>query len=158
MDHFQIAQLKCTKLAGDVQLPRLATPISIGADVHAYLRSESGRPIKMGIGVGMTRLIPTGLVVVSEPPYSILVCSRSGMSTTGVFVANSPGVMDPDYRGELKVVLHNSSGETHWVEHGDRIAQLILVPIPSPEVTEAEFDLRHLTSLRGDAGFGSTGR
>jgi dUTP pyrophosphatase len=155
---YHTAQLKCTKLTDDVHLPHLATPVSIGADVYAYLKSESGRPIKMGIGAGMTRMIPTGLVVISEPPYSVLVCSRSGMAARGVFVANAPGIIDPDYRGELKILLHNSGGETHWVEHGDRIAQLVLAPIPSPVITESEFDLRHLTSLRGEAGFGSTGR
>ena len=158
MEHFNTAQLKCTKLADDVRLPHLATDISIGADVYAYLKSESGHPIKMGIGSGMTRTIPTGLVVVSEPPYSILVCSRSGMSLSGLCVANAPGVIDPDYRGELKIIVHNLGAQPYWIEHGDRIAQLILVPIPSPMVSEAEFDLRHLTSLRGEAGLGSTGR
>jgi dUTP pyrophosphatase len=155
---FETAQLMCTRLADDVRLPRVATEVSIGADVYAYLKSESGRPIKMLVPPGMTRMIPTGLVAVSEPPYSILVCSRSGLATKGIFVANAPGVVDPDYRGEIKILLHNASGEVHWVEHGDRIAQIILVPVPVPIVGESSMDLTQLTSIRGEAGFGSTGR
>jgi dUTP pyrophosphatase len=155
---FTIAQLKCTRLYKDVRLPRVATEASIGADVYAYLKSEQGTPIKLALPPGLTRIVPTGLVAVAEPPYSILVCSRSGLAMRSIFVTNSPGVVDPDYRGEIKILLHNASGQPHWIEHGDRVAQIIMVPIPVPEVSESTMDLRQLTSLRGEAGFGSTGR
>jgi dUTP diphosphatase len=150
--------LKVTRIHPDARLPKTATAESIGADVYAYLKSEQGRPIKMVIPPGVTRMIPTGIIAVAQPPFSILACSRSGLAVKSIFVTNAPGVIDPDYRGEVKVLLHNASSENHWVEHNDRIAQLILVPIPIPDVSESEIDLRQLTSTRGEAGFGSTGR
>ena len=150
--------LKITKIHPDAKLPRLATHESIGADVYAYLKSEHGRPIKMVIPPESTRMVPTGIIVVAQPPFSVFVCSRSGLATQGVFVANAPGVVDPDYRGEIKILLHNGGAQNHWVEHNDRIAQLVLLPIPIPDVSESELDLRNLTSIRGEAGFGSTGR
>lgn len=150
--------LKVTRLHSDAKLPRLATPESIGADVYAYLKSESGREIKMVVPPGVTRMIPTGIIVVAQPPFSVLVCSRSGLAKDSIFVLNAPGVVDPDYRGEIKILLHNASAQNHWVEHNDRIAQLLLVPVPIPSISESELDLRHLESARGEAGFGSTGR
>lgn len=150
--------LKITLIHPDAKLPKLATHESIGADVYAYLRSESGRSIKMVIPPGSTRMIPTGIVAVAQPPFSILVCSRSGLAKEGLFVTNAPGVVDPDYRGEIKILLHNAGAQNHWVEHNDRVAQLLLVPIPIPDISESEIDLRSLVSIRGDAGFGSTGR
>lgn len=153
------AQIKITRIHPNARLPKPATPLSIGADIYACLRTESGNPTKMMIPVSMTRLIPTGIVAVAEPPFSLLVASRSGMAKErSVFVLNSPGVIDPDYRGEIKVLLHNSGGETQWISDGDRIAQLILVPIPIPDVSESDLDLRKLSTIRGEAGFGSTGR
>jgi dUTP pyrophosphatase len=150
--------LKVTRLYPDVKLPRVATENSIGADVYAYCKSENGREIKMVIPPGSTRMIPTGIVTVAQPPFSILCCSRSGLAAQGIFVTNAPGVIDPDYRGELKILLHNAGVQNHWVQHGDRIAQLLLVPIPTPDVSDSDLDLRHLETLRGAAGFGSTGR
>lgn len=150
--------LKITRLHPDAKLPRVATPASIGADVYAYLKSESGREIKMVIPPGSTRMVSTGIIAVAQPPFSILVCSRSGLAAQRtLFVTNSPGVVDPDYRGEIKILLHNAGVQNQWISHGDRIAQLILVPIPIPDVSESELDLRNLTSIRGEAGFGSTG-
>lgn len=152
-------QLKVTKLHPDVKLPRVATSESIGADVYAYLKTESGRANKLVIPRNTARLVPTGLVVLAQPPFSVLVCSRSGLAfEETLFVANAPGIVDPDFRGELKIILFNGGTENQWIEHGDRIAQLILAPIPVPEVSESELDLRHIDSERGAAGFGSTGR
>lgn len=150
--------LKVTKMHPDVKLPRQATPESIGADLYAYLKSESGKPIKMVVPPGSTRVIPTGIIAVAQPPFSLFVCSRSGLARDGIFVTNSPGVIDPDYRGEIRVLLHNAGSQNHWVEHGHRIAQLVLAPIPVPDVSESDLDLRLLESSRGDAGFGSTGQ
>lgn len=150
--------LKITKIHPDAKLPRIATPESIGADVYAYLKTESGRANKLVIPPGTTRMVPTGVVGLAQPPFSILVCSRSGLAASrALFVTNSPGVIDPDYRGEIKILLHNGGFENQWIEHGDRIAQLILVPIPIPDVSESELDLRLIDSHRGDKGFGSTG-
>lgn len=152
-----------TKMFPDVLPPRQGTPNSVGADVHAYIKTESGRPSKMMIPVQATRAIPTGIVVKhfwsSQPePYSIFVCSRSGMAKKSVFVTNSPGVIDPDYRGEVIVLLYNGSHEPQWIEDGDRIAQLVLMPIPIPVIAESNYDLRNESTARGGNGFGSTGR
>lgn len=153
------ARMAITRIHPNAQIPVAATSMSIGADVYACIRSDKGQPLKMVIPPSMTRLIPTGIVAVTEPPYSILVASRSGLAKDrSVFVLNSPGVIDPDYRGEIKILLHNSGGENQWISDGDRIAQLILVPIPIPEVVESKVDLRSLMTIRGDNGFGSTGR
>lgn len=116
----------------------------------------------MAIGPGQARMIPTGLVVArfAERPRmstAILVCSRSGLATKGIFVANAPGVIDPDYRGEIKVILFNGSPEVHWVQHNDRIAQVLVMPVLSPDWKEAPYDLREDQTTRGAAGFGSTG-
>ena len=160
MKTFEIphAMLAVTRMYPDVKLPRKATEESIGADVYAYLKTESGRTNKMVIPPGSTRMVPTGLVVLAQPPFSLLVCSRSGLAAQrALFVTNSPGVIDPDYRGEVKILLHNAGVANQWIEHNDRIAQLILVPIPIPDVTESELDIRHIDSTRGEAGFGSTG-
>lgn len=152
------ARIAITRIHAHAKLPTLGTPMSIGADVYACIRSDTGHPLKMVIPPSMTRLIPTGIVAVAEPPFSLLVASRSGLAhQRSVFVLNSPGVIDPDYRGEIKILLHNSGGENQWISDGDRIAQLIMVPIPIPEVEEAPIDLRTLNSVRGEAGFGSTG-
>lgn len=150
--------LKITKLHPDAKLPRVATPESIGADVYAYCKSEALRPLKMVVPPNTTRMIPTGIIAVAQPPFCIFVCSRSGLAKESLFVINAPGVVDPDYRGEIKILLHNAGTQNHWVEHGDRIAQLVLLPIPTPDVSESDMDLRYLESTRGDAGFGSTGR
>jgi len=154
-----VVQIKITRLFPDAKLPRTATPYSIGADLYAYIKSESGKELKAMIPPGSTRPIRTGIIAVAEPPFSMLVCSRSGMAKERmIFVTNSPGVIDPDYRGEILVLLHNAGVQTQWIAHGDRIAQIILVPAPFPAVSDSDLDLRSLTSLRGEAGFGSTGR
>src|SRR6478735_7688066 len=115
-----VAQIKITKIHPHAKLPTLGTPGSVGVDLYACIRSDSGTPLKMVIPPTMTRLIPTGLVAVVESPYTLLVCSRSGMAKErSVFVLNSPGVIDPDYRGEIKILLHNAGGENQWISDGD---------------------------------------
>lgn len=150
--------MEVTKMHSDVKLPTLATPQSVGADVHAYLKSETGRPIKMALGQGATRVVPTGLIIRPAPGHFIMVCSRSGLAIKSVFVTNAPGIIDPDYRGEIKVLLYNASYETQWIEHGDRIAQLVETIAYIPGITEADHDLRGDETSRGERGFGSSGR
>jgi dUTP pyrophosphatase len=88
------------------------------------------------------------------PGHVILVCSRSGFAVRGIFVANAPGIVDPDYTGEIQVILFNGSTEPHYVKHGDRIAQVLVVPFLANDIVEVDaFD----TTARGDKGFGSTG-
>lgn len=172
--------LTFTRLKPDVLPPRLGTPNSVGADIHAYIKTERGQPSKMMIAPRASRAIPTGLIVKHEtfmvpdtktfhhgtgaavpdsPPHIIMVCSRSGMAKErNIFVTNSPGIIDPDYRGEVMVLLYNGSHEAQYIEDGDRIAQLILAPIPVPVLRESLTPLDLEQTTRGRAGFGSTGR
>jgi len=153
-----IPNLKITRTAPTVHMPTTATTYSIGADVYAHIPRSGGGAGKLVFPSKTTRLVPTGIVAVAEPPYSILVASRSGLAINRqLFVLNSPGIIDPDYRGEIKIMLHNAGHETQWITDGDRIAQLILVPIPYPIIEESLTDLRNDVTERGSRGFGSTG-
>lgn len=153
-----------TRMFSDVKEPRLGTNHSVGADIHAYIKTESGRPSKVMIPAKATRAINTGLVVKSsqgilEGNTAIFVCSRSGMAKEkSIFVTNSPGVIDPDYRGEVLVLLYNGGHEAQYIEDGDRVAQLLVMPVTTPMIVESEMDMREDVTTRGDAGFGSTGR
>lgn len=166
------------RLHPEARLPLRATPGSIGLDLFAHLLTEHGAETKSMIPSRTVKAIPTGLaieppqqhlttqlgplaatsVAVPTPQYLVQVVSRSGMALRQtLWVANAPGIIDPDYRGELVVLLYNGSGhETQWIRHGDRIAQLILV--------RAEFAIPSIvdelgpTSERGAKGLGSTGR
>lgn len=83
-----------------------------------------------------------------------MVVSRSGLALRGIFVTNAPGILDPDYRGEIEVLLYNGGHEAHYVKHGDRIAQLIFAPFTPASVREVE---ALSETERGAKGFGSTG-
>lgn len=148
-------ELKFKRMFADVQLPRRATPGSVGWDVYAYLISETGRRSKRNIAPRTTLNMKTGLLIEPPPDHFVMVCSRSGLASHSVIVMNAPGIIDPDYRGELQALLYNGSYETQWIEHGDRIAQLFLMPVVPMRVV----DVDDLTSTeRGGSGFGSTGR
>lgn len=143
------------KLKPDALLPRRGMEQSVGLDLHAYLISESGRPNTLLLPPHTTRKIPTGLAMRPPPGHAILVCSRSGLAGSGVFVTNGPGVVDPDYRGEIQVLLHNGGHQAYYVKHEERVAQILVVPVPIvpfEEITELD------VTERGDKGFGSTGR
>lgn len=149
------APFTCFRQRADARLPQRALEESIGYDVYAYLRTESGRESSRLIPPQGTISLPTGIVVRPPPGYCVLVCSRSGLATRSIFVANAPGVIDPDYVGELRILLFNGGWEPHWVKHEDRVAQLLLFPIPDlPPVREID---KLPTTLRGERGFGSTG-
>lgn len=138
-----------------VKLPTRANNNAVGYDIYAFLLTELGRPSKKSIGRTETAKIPTGLIVRAPPGFYLQVCSRSGLAAKGVFIANAPGIIDPDYTGELFILLHNSGYETCWIEHDHRIAQIVLVPIIEAETKE--IDVPPSIEGRGDAGFGSTG-
>lgn len=100
-------------------------------------------------------MLSTGLFVAVPSGYEMQVRSRSGLAAKhGVFVLNSPGCIDPDYRGEIKVILHNTSERPYQVEYGERIAQLVLVPVL--RIDWAEVNELNETE-RGEGGFGHTG-
>jgi dUTP pyrophosphatase len=107
---------------------------------------------------GERRLVGTGVAVAIPSGVAGLVTPRSGLAINhGIHPLNSPGLVDPNYRGELRVALHNASTEPFEVSVGDRIAQLLLVPFWAPAIAVVE-ELAASPDDRGEAGFGSSGR
>lgn len=133
-------------------IPKQATSGSAGFDLRSNISTE--------IKPRERKLIPTGIRVVIPEGYNGEIRPRSGLANkSGITVLNSPGTIDSDYRGEIKVLLINLSFETYMIDKGDRIAQLVITPILIPhikEVTKDEFD--KIVSKRGESGFGSTGK
>ena len=134
-------------------LPSYETTGAAGADVRASLGAGEKLLIKPGERV----LVTTGLSMEIPMGYEVQVRPRSGLSyKTGLMVLNSPGTIDSDYRGEVKVILGNLGKVDEVINHGDRIAQLVLAP-----VTQALYEVSsdELTeTARGAGGFGSTGK
>lgn len=140
----------------DLPLPTYGTSESAGLDLHAALES----PITLL--PGSYQLVPTGIRIALEPGTEGQVRSRSGLSLKhGVVVLNAPGTIDADYRGEIKVILMNHGKDPFIIEHGMRIAQLVIAPYLRCEWTECpdeeHFDKVTTTESRGIGGFGSTG-
>jgi dUTP pyrophosphatase len=133
----------------DNPLPAYKTILSAGMDLHANL----GNPITLA---PLERaLVPTGLSISLEHGFEAQVRPRSGLAANhGITVLNTPGTIDADYRGEIKVIMVNLSQESFTIRHGDRIAQMVIaqharaewIPVDSLDETE-----------RGEGGFGSTG-
>jgi len=130
-------------------LPSYETAGASGMDLRAVLGGEVWVP------AGDKRTIPTGIRVAVPPGYEIQVRPRSGLAAKHmVTVLNTPGTIDSDYRGEIKVILANLSSAPFKVNHGDRIAQMVLCPVVHMELEMVE-DLPE--TARGAGGFGSTG-
>ena len=130
-------------------VPVYATPSSSGMDLHAHL----SQPINLN---PMERaLVPTGLFVSIPQGYEGQVRPRSGLAVRfGITVLNSPGTIDSDYRGEIKVILVNLSSEVYTIGNGDRIAQIIFGPLARARMETVE---ELPVTERGEGGFGSTG-
>lgn len=131
------------------KMPSYGSVDAAGADLYAV----TDGPVT--IAPGQTVLIHTGLALAIPQGFVGLVYARSGLATKqGLAPANKVGVIDADYRGELMVALHNHSGEMRTVEHGDRIAQLVIAPYLTAQfIQQEELD----DTVRGEGGFGSTG-
>lgn len=141
--------VKVKKLDERAILPTYGSEQAAGADLYALTDGD------VTIGAGETALIGTGLALEIPTGYVGLVYARSGLATKrGLAPANKVGVIDSDYRGELKVALYNQSGAPQTVAAGERIAQLVIAPYLTAEYEEAT-DLSD--SARGSGGFGSTG-
>ncbi|MBL6664220.1 MAG: dUTP diphosphatase [Rickettsiales bacterium] len=143
--------LKIKKLENlkELPLPKYETPGSAGMD----LRAAINEPILLK--EGETKLIKTGFAIALKPGYEAQVRPRSGLALkNGVTVLNSPGTVDSDYRGEVCVILTNTSKADFVVERGMRIAQMIITQYEQANIVEVE-DLDETT--RGSGGFGSTG-
>ena len=143
-------QIRIRQLRPGAQLPSYGSAQAAGADLHACIDAP------MTIDAGETVLIPTGLAMALPEGYAGLIYARSGLATKrGLAPANKVGVIDPDYRGEVMVSLHNHSRSPQTIAPGERIAQLIVTPYLTCVFTEADtLD----DTERGSGGFGSTGQ
>lgn len=132
--------------------PQYQTPGAAGMDLHACLGSTTALQV---IQPGQTILIPCGFAVAIPDGYEATIRSRSGLSLKyGITVANSPGTIDSDYRGEVKVILANHSDGEFAIRNGDRIAQMVVSPVAKAVFREVE-ELDETDRSAG--GFGSTG-
>ncbi len=135
----------------DLELPAYQSAGAAGLDLAAAVPAD--RPI--AIAPGDRALVPTGFAVAVPEGFEAQVRPRSGLAHRhGITVLNSPGTIDCDYRGELKVILINLGAESFAIERGLRIAQLVLAPVAQVEVVQAD---RLKETQRGAGGFGSTG-
>jgi len=144
--------LKLSHFDNDLALPSYETKLAAGADIRACL----GKGESMTIRPGERVLVPTGFAMEIPPGFEIQVRPRSGLSfKTGLMVVNSPGTVDADYRGEVKVILGNLGTKDEVIAHGDRVAQFVLSP-----VIQANFEVASEinSTERGAGGFGSTGK
>jgi dUTP pyrophosphatase len=134
-------------------LPRYASDGAAGLDLQAALRA----PLTLQPGERVA--VPTGLSLALPPGHEGQVRPRSGLALKrGLTVANAPGTIDEDYRGEVQVLLVNLSREAQVIESGDRIAQLVIAPVTRVVVTEVDSVDALGETVRGEGGFGSTGR
>ncbi|WP_326894609.1 dUTP diphosphatase (plasmid) [Rhizobium beringeri] len=144
-------QLRVRLLNTKAQVPTYGSEEAAGADLYAAFDEE-----KRLVLPGERALIPTGIAIELQPGTEAQVRPRSGLAAKhGITVLNTPGTVDSDYRGEIKVILFNTSQEAFEIKSGDRIAQMVIAPVIRGvfEVAESLDD-----TSRGEGGFGSTGR
>lgn len=135
--------------ASGAKVPSYQSKGAAGADVCAFLSEE------VVIESGEYKMIPTGLFLEIPEGFEVQVRPRSGLAAkNGVTVLNTPGTIDSDYRGEIKVILINHSKQPFTVKNGDRIAQLVVASVVQADFESAE---KLSETERGEGGFGSTG-
>ena len=138
------------KLDPTVQLPEYKTSGASGMDLTAFIE----KPII--VKPTTSSLVPTGLSVAFHENYEIQIRPRSGLAAkSNITVLNTPGTIDSDYRGEIKVIIYNHGDTDFVINNGDRIAQMVLSPVITMELEEVK-DLPK--TIRGEGGFGSTGK
>lgn len=132
-----------------LNLPRYMTEGASGMDLHAAVEEQ------VKIMPGAVELVPTGLQAAVPPGYELQIRPRSGLAAKSrIGLLNSPGTIDSDYRGEIKIILINLGQEPFIIEHGARIAQMVLCPVVKMTLTEVD----ELPSTeRSEGGFGHTG-
>lgn len=142
--------VRVKKLHPNAQLPTYGSEAAVGADLYACLEQE------VTIQPGEVFWVPTGIALEVPAGCAGLVYARSSMGAKrGLAPANKVGVIDPDYRGEIRVVLLNHSNQPQTLQPGERVAQFVITPVLTPAYEEAE----ELTDTsRGVGGFGSTGK
>ena len=147
----RIIQVRFKRLSTnpDLPLPQRATPHASGFDVRSAEADFELEP-------GEIRTVPTGFVIELPEDVECQVRPRSGLAARhGIMLPNSPGTIDPDYRGELRIILLNGGPDPVHIARGDRIAQLVFSRFLVPEVIEVA---KVADTERGEAGFGSTGK
>jgi len=138
------------KFDKNIKLPAYKTSGSSGMDLVAYIKK------KIIINPGKTAMVSTGIAVAVPKNYELQIRPRSGLAAKkGISVLNTPGTIDSDYRGEIKIILINLSRKSFVVKSGDRVAQMILCPVKKGRLKE----VKNLpNTVRGGRGFGSTGK
>ena len=145
-----MAKIIVKKLDRTVILPTYKTDGASGMDLIAFVK----KPIE--VKPKTSALIPTGLSVAFSKDYEIQIRPRSGLAAkNNITVLNTPGTIDSDYRGEIKIILFNHGDNNFVVNNGDRVAQMILCPIIKMELEETDILPE---TIRGEGGFGSTGK
>ena len=145
-----MVKLLIKKLDKNINLPQYKTRYSSGMDLIANINET------ITIQPGKKSIIPTGIAVSIPLEYEVQIRPRSGLAAkNGIGVLNSPGTIDADYRGEVKVILINLGNSSFKINKNDRIAQMILCPIAKVEFEEVD---ELPDTKRGEGGFGSTGR
>ncbi len=141
-------ELRVRRLDRAARLPARAHDDDAGYDLHALTAAR--------LEPGERALVATGIAIELQPGHAGLVLPRSGLAARhGIAIVNAPGLIDAGYRGELKVLLHNTDRDAAFdVAPGDRIAQLVIVAVAAPQVVEAD---ALAASVRGEGGFGSSG-
>ena len=145
-----MAKVLIKRLNPNVILPAYKTNSASGMDLMAFIET----PIK--IVPNSSYIVPTGLSMAFSEDYEVQIRPRSGLAAkNNITVLNTPGTIDSDYRGEIKIILFNHGNKEFKINNKDRIAQMILTPVIKMELEESK-DLPD--TLRGEGGFGSTGK
>ena len=145
-----MVKVQIKKLDPSVKLPAYKTDGASGMDLMAFIKE----PIT--VKPKTSELIPTGLSVAFSKNYEIQIRPRSGLAAkNNISVLNTPGTIDSDYRGELKVIIYNHGNENFIIHNEDRIAQMVLTPVLKIELQETK---TLAETIRGEGGFGSTGK
>ena len=145
-----MAKVLIKKLSPSVELPTYKTNGASGMDLMAFIVE----PIK--ISPNSSYLIPTGLSMAFSEDYEVQIRPRSGLAAkNSITVLNTPGTIDSDYRGEIKIILFNHGKKDFLINNKDRIAQMVLTPIIKMDFEETD---NLPDTLRGEGGFGSTGK
>ena len=145
-----MVKIQIKRLNPEVKIPSYKTEGSSGMDLMAFLKDP------VTIKPKSSELISTGIAVAIPEDTEIQIRPRSGLAAkSNIGVLNTPGTIDSDYRGELKIILYNHGADDFVVKNGDRIAQMVLMPVLKASFEEVE-DLPN--TIRGTGGFGSTGK
>ena len=143
--------IKFILLSENAKLPTRATPCSSGLDLYSPETTIIKSKTKKIIDLEIKCIIPSG--------YDVQIRSRSGLAyNNSIFVLNSPGTIDQDYIGNIKIILFNLSNEDYIINKHDRIAQMVICPIIMPNIEQVESYTTDITNKRKENGFGSTGK